>query len=289
MSEDAIKAVWDAVDADRDYVIELTREMVRIPSVNPKFQPDPELNREPEVQDLLEGRLKEEGFATERWDVFEDRPNLIGDWAGSEERSLILCGHIDVVPVGDPSVWSKPAFGAEVADGHIWGRGAVDMKGGVAACVAAARAIRAAGVALEGRLSIHSVVDEEAGGFGAMDAVKRGKIAKNAIIAEPTWGNVIPAEGGLTWVRVTIHGKQSHAGFRFNMIWPQPLVEGRLEPGVNAVELAARFIAALKEFEAARCRDHWHPLMPAGLATINPGTILGGAGLKADGTPEILT
>ena len=286
---DPINAVWEAIDAENDYVIELTRDMVRIPSVNPKFQPDPEINREADVQDLVEGRLRDEGFGTERWEVFPDRPNVIGDWAGSEEKSLILCGHVDVVPVGNASAWKYQPFGAEVDDGRIWGRGAVDMKGGLAACIAAARAIRSAGVDLDGRLSIHAVVDEEAGGFGAIDAVKRGKLAKRAIVAEPTWGDVIPAEGGLTWVRVTIFGKQAHAGWRFNSLWPQPHTAGRLEPGVNAIELATRFLHALRDFEAARCRDNWHPLMPAGLATINPGTIQGGAGMGPDGTPAVMT
>ncbi|WP_136659569.1 ArgE/DapE family deacylase [Nitratireductor sp. XY-223] len=286
---DAVNAVWEAIDRDPDFVVELTRDMVRIPSVNPKFQTDPELNREPEVQDLVQKQLESSGFETERWDVFPDRPNVIGEWPGSEEKSLILCGHIDVVPVGDTATWTREPFDGEIDDGKVWGRGAVDMKGGVASCLAAARAIREAGVELDGRLSIHSVVDEEAGGFGAIDAVKRGKLARRAIIAEPTWGNVVAAEGGLTWVRVTIFGKQAHAGWRFNSLWPQPHVENRIEPGVNAIELANRFLNALRDFEASRCRDHWHPLVPAGLATINPGVIRGGAGMGEDGNPAIMT
>ena len=285
---DAVEAVQAAIDKDRDFVIELTREIVAIPSVNPKFVQDPAQNRETDVQNVIQGHLDAAGFSTERWDVFPDRPNVIGDWQGSEDKSLILCGHIDVVPVGDASAWDRDPFSADIADGRIWGRGAVDMKSGVAACVAAAKALRDVGVELEGRLSIHSVVDEEAGGFGAMDAVKRGKLAKRAIIAEPTWGDVIAAEGGLTWVRVTIFGKQAHAGWRFNEIWPQPHEDGRLEPGVNAIELANRFLNALRDFEAARCRSHWHPLMPLGLATINPGVIRGGAGMGEDGNPAVM-
>ena len=256
---DALEAVWAAIDKERDYVIDLTREIVAIPSVNPKFVQDPTQNREPDVQNVIQGHLEAAGFSTERWDVFPDRPNVIGDWQGSEDKSFLLCGHIDVVPVGDASAWDRDPFSADIADGRIWGCGAVDMKSGVAACIAAAKAVRDVGIDLEGRLSIHSVVDEEAGGFGAMDAVKR------AIIAEPTWGDVIAAEGGLTWVRVTIFGKQAHAGWRFNEIWPQPHEQGRLEPGVNAIELANRFLNALRDFEAARCRLHWHPLMPLGL------------------------
>lgn len=286
---DAISSVWAAIDADPNYVVDLTSELVRIPSVNPKFEQQAGLNEEAAVQDVIEKRLKADGFATERWDVFPGRPNLVADWGGSEDKSFILCGHIDVVPTGDGDTWARKPFSGEIANGRVWGRGAVDMKGGVAACIAAAHAIRKAGVKLDGRLSIHTVVDEEAGGFGAMEAVKRGKLAKRALIAEPTWGNVVPAEGGLTWVRVTIFGKAAHAGWRFNSIFPQPHVPGRLEPGVNAIELATRFLNALRDFEGARCRNNWHPLVPAGLATINPGVIRGGAGLGPDGNPLIMS
>ncbi len=286
---DAVAKVWEEIDKNKNEVVELTQDMVRIPSVNPKFQIEQGLNREADVQDLVQGHLDGAGFATERWDVFPDRPNVIGEWEGSDDKSLILCGHIDVVPVGDASAWDRDPFGAEVADGRIWGRGAVDMKSGVAACIAAAKAIRRAGIKLEGRLAIHSVVDEEAGGFGAMDLVKTKRLAKRAIIAEPTWGGIVPAEGGLTWVRVTIFGKQAHAGWRFNSIWPQPHTADRIEPGVNAIELATRFLNALRDFEASRCRDNWHPLVPPGLATINPGVIRGGAGMGEDGNPAIMT
>lgn len=286
---DPIKAVWDVIDNDHDFVVNLTRELVQIPSVNPKFQQEQGLNRETDVQDLLQSRLDDLGFSTERWDVFPDRPNVVGDWEGDEDNSLILCGHVDVVPVGDASAWKRDPFSGDVDDGRIWGRGAVDMKGGVACCIAAARALKKAGISLQGRLSIHTVVDEEAGGFGAMDLTKRGKLAKSAIIAEPTWGDIVPAEGGLTWARVTIFGKQAHAGWRFNSIWPQHDTPDRLEPGINAAELAAKFIYALRDFESARCRNHSHPLVPAGLATINPGVVRAGAGLGEDGEPALLT
>lgn len=196
---DKISAVWKAVEEDRDYVVGLTRDIVRIPSVNPKFQADAAINREAEVQARIAEELDALGFRTDRWDVFPDRPNLTGEWDGSDEKSLILCGHVDVVPVGDRSKWHCDPFGGDIENGRIWGRGAIDMKAGVAACVAAARAVRHAGIKLDGRLAIHTVVDEEAGGFGAMDLVKRSRLARNAIVAEPTWGNIVPAEGGLTW------------------------------------------------------------------------------------------
>ena len=286
MGED-IDRVLDKVEPD--HVVSLTQDMVRIPTVNPKFVANPALNREADLQRVLDQELSALGFGTEQWDVFPGRPNLVADWPGTHERSLILCGHVDVVPVGKPDAWDRDPFGGEIDNGCIWGRGAVDMKGGLACCIAAARAIREAGIELEGRLSIHAVVDEEAGGFGAMNMVRQGRLATHAIIAEPTWGNVIPAEGGLSWVRVTIFGRQAHAGWRFNELWPQPADGRQPEPGVNAIELANRFLNALRDFEASRCRQHRHPLMPPGLATINPGVFMGGAGLGEDGNPSLLT
>jgi acetylornithine deacetylase len=287
--EDAIAAVVRAFDEDADYVTGLTGDLVRIPSVNPRFETGAAINREAAVQDHLGTELAGLGFACDRWDVFPGRPNIVADWAGSEDRSLLMCGHIDVVPIGVEGGWTVDPFGGEIRDGRLYGRGAVDMKAGVAAMVAAARAIRRAGVTLEGRLSIHTVVDEEAGGFGAKDAVAKGRLARAGIVTEPTWGSIVPAEGGLYWTRVTIRGRQGHAGFRFNEIWPQPGVAGRLQPAVNAAELATRFLVALREFESIRCRTSYHPLVPPGLNTISPGVIRVGAGMGDDGLPVIMT
>jgi acetylornithine deacetylase/succinyl-diaminopimelate desuccinylase family protein len=283
--DQVIQKVYSTLDRNRDWVTELTREIVRIPSVNPKFLADASQNREADVQTVLDRELVAMGFSTEQWDVFPGRPNLVADLPGSEERSLILCGHIDVVPVGDPARWRVDPFGGDIKDGRLYGRGSIDMKGGVAACVAAVRAIRQAGIELEGRLSMHAVVDEEAGGFGAMDAVKRGRLAKAVLVAEPTWGDVLPAEGGLEWARVTIRGRTAHSAWRYNEIYPQRQEKGRLEPGVNAIEIAARFIEALRQYELDRTRANSHPLLPLGMNTINVGVMHAGAGLGANGLP----
>ncbi|MBN9890350.1 M20 family metallopeptidase [Salipiger abyssi] len=284
-----LQTVWDQIDSTPERVVDLTCEMVRIPSVNPKFETKQGINNEAEVAALVADRLGSMGLETTSWDALPGRPNVVGTLPGNEEKSLILCGHIDTVPVGNRANWTVDPFGGDVSDGKLWGRGSVDMKAGLAACIAALQGIQAAGITLDGRVSVHAVVDEEAGGFGAMDAVARGHLAKNAIVAEPTWDKVVPAEGGLEWVRVTLIGRSGHAGFRYNDIFPQPEVEGRLQPAINAIEIAARFLAALKEFEASRCRNNYHPLCPPGLSTINPGVIHGGVGVGEDGLPLIRT
>ena len=289
ISEDAVKAVWKVLDSEREYATQLTQKLVRIPSVNPKFIQDPQQNREAAVQDAVEDELQAIGMSIDRWDVFEDRPNVVGQLAGTEERSLLLCGHIDVVPIGERSAWTVDPFGGEIRNGRLYGRGAVDMKSGVAAIIGAVRAIRKAGIELQGRVAIHSVVDEETGGSGAIDAVKRGHLAEAAIIAEPSWGEIQVCEGGLEWVRVTVQGRQGHAGWRYNEVWPQHHTPDRLQPGVNAIDLAGRFMEALRHFESARCRNRSHPLVPAGLNTINIGAMRAGAGLGPDGLPLIMT
>ncbi len=290
MAADAVAAVLAELERDEAFLIDLTRQLVRIPTVNPKFEADPAINREAELQRQLHATLDEIAMRTECYDVFPGRPNLTGTFPGSEERSLILCGHVDVVPVGDRTAWTVDPFGGEVRGRRLYGRGAIDMKSGVAAAVAVARAIRRAGVALDGRLEIHAVVDEEAGGFGARDLVQRGRHAAGLIVTEPTWQTVQPAEGGLEWVRVTIRGRNAHSAWRYNEIYPQPDTPGRLEPGVNALEIAARFIGAVQLLERDwTTRKRPHALLPPGMNTIHPGVMVCGSGLAPNGMPQLLT
>ncbi|MDX2005411.1 MAG: ArgE/DapE family deacylase [Meiothermus sp.] len=284
-----IRSVLDRIEADRDFVIGLTQQLVRIPTVNPKFEQGPGINREPDLQNHLEGVLKDLGMQTEQSEALPGRPNLVGRLPGSNERSLILNGHIDVVPVGEQSRWTMDPFGGEIVGNRLYGRGSIDMKAGVAANVAAVKAIREAGLQLEGRLELHSVVDEEAGGFGTIDLIKRGHLAAGAIVTEPTWGAVLPAEGGLEWCRVTITGKSAHSAWRYNEIFPQHHTVERLEPGTNAILLAARFLEALQQYELDITRRRSHPLVPAGLNTINVGVIRGGSGRGPDGLPAVMT
>ncbi len=285
----AAEAVLAELRRDADFLTGLTRDLVRIPTVNPKFEVDPTINREAELQRHLRGVLDAIGMETEARDVFPERPNLTGRFPGSDARAMILCGHVDVVPVGDRSAWTVDPFGAEIRGNRLYGRGSIDMKSGLAATVAVARAIRRAGITLDGRLEIHAVVDEEAGGFGARDLVRRGAHAAGLIVTEPTWGAILPAEGGLEWVRVTIRGRNAHSGWRYNEIVPQPDTPGRLLPGVNALELATRFVTAVQHLERDwTTRKPAHPLLPPGSNHIHPGVMVCGSGLGADGMPRLL-
>ena len=159
----ALSQVLRKIDADE--VIELTRALVRIPSV---YRPgDPEAT-EAGVAAFVESWFRREGFDVEVQDVAPGRPNVIGSLGEkrSGQRSLLLEGHTDVVTEGDPAEWSRPPFGAELVDGRIYGRGTADMKSGLAAAMVAAAAFRRAGVGLKGKLVVGALVDEEDGMIG---------------------------------------------------------------------------------------------------------------------------
>jgi len=285
----AAEKVVQHIEEDRDYLTELAQNLIRIPSVNPKFQIEEGINREADVQQVVASHLASAGMICDSYDVFPERPNVYAYREGTDERSLIINGHIDVVPAGDLSAWSVDPFAGEMRDGRIYGRGAYDMKAGVTAAIAAAKALHDCGIELKGRFEIHSVVDEESGGFGTKDLVKRGRLASAAIIAEPTQGQIMASEGGLEWVRVTIRGRNAHAGWRYRDIYPQPPSTDREGSGVNAAELAARFILAVGQLERDwGRRKPAHPLLPPGINTINPGVVQIGSGLGGDGLPEIM-
>lgn len=287
--DSAVEKVIRRIEESREFVIGLAQNLIRIPSVNPKFQVDKGINKEADVQQVVASHLAAVGMVCDSYDVFPERPNVYAYWEGTDERSLIINGHVDVVPVGDLAAWSVDPFAAEIQDGKIYGRGAYDMKAGVAAAVAAAKALHDCGIELKGRFEIHSVVDEESGGFGTKDLVTRGRLASAAIIAEPTQGRIMTSEGGLEWVRVTIRGRNAHAGWRYRDIYPQPSTSDHEESGVNAAELAARFILAVGQLERDwGRRKPAHPLLPPGLNTINPGVVQIGSGLGDNGLPEIM-
>ncbi len=166
------------------------------------------------------------------------RPNVIGIRRGTGGgRSLLFSSHIDTVPVG-PDPWSKQPWGAEVSDGRLWGLGAYDMKGGLAASIVLVRALNDLGIRLQGDLMIESVVDEEYGGCNGTLAARQKYNAALAIVPEPTNLIVCPAHHGGLILRVTFRGKP---GWGFSPERP-----------VDPVQAIARFICVLNDWAARR-------------------------------------
>jgi len=179
-----------------------------------------------------------------------ERPGALGVVGAMGEdcggQSLILNGHVDVVPAGDEARWHHPPWQATVTDGRVYGRGACDMKGGLVCALYAAKAIRDAGVRLRGRLLIESVVGEEDGGVGTLAAVLRGYRADGAVVVEPTELAVAPAQAGALSFRVTVPGHSAHGCVR--------------EEGVSAIEKFFPVQQALMDLERARNQAAVHPL-----------------------------
>jgi succinyl-diaminopimelate desuccinylase len=196
---------------DSDELIELTRALVRIPSVYRSGDPEA---TEARVAAFVESWLRREGFAVEVHEVAPGRPNVLG-WIGESRvggKSLLLEGHTDVVTEGDPSEWSWPPFSGELVNGRIYGRGAADMKGGLAAAMVAAAAFRRAGITPRAKLVVGALVDEEDGMRGARHLVTTaiGRELTAAIICEPEDNELCLEQRGVVWARVRARGRMAH-------------------------------------------------------------------------------
>ncbi len=168
----------------------------------------------------------------EAWGVVGRLPGA-GDGA-----ALMLNGHIDVVPTGDPDAWVDPPYAGTVRDGRLFGRGACDMKAGLLASHFAVQAIRAAGVRLRGDLLLASVLGEEDGGLGTYATIQRGWRADACVIAEPTAMDIISANSGALTFRLRVRGQATHAA--------------RRTEGVSAIEKFWPLWQAIAELEARR-------------------------------------
>jgi acetylornithine deacetylase/succinyl-diaminopimelate desuccinylase family protein len=281
-------AVHNAVLEGRDEQIELLRSLVGFASENPNLLTDPyaraiAAEQETACQRAIAGHLESLGMGVDLWEVLPGRVDVVGRLpdAGSRGRSVILNGHVDVVPAGAPEGWPHAPWSGEIVDGRMWGRGTSDMKGGIVAAIGALRALQRAGIRVAGDVVFESVVDEEVGGPGTREAIARGYRADAAVVLEPTSGKLVPVEGGLEWLNLIVTGVAGHSAVRYRSIHA-----GGQGTAVNAIEKAAKLLAAVQEYERYRGNTKVHPLLPAGITTINPGMIAGGSGGSVDGMPK---
>lgn len=235
--------------------VALTRLLVRIDSRNPSLVPGGP--GEGEVARTLAGVLDSWGFATVLQDVVPGRPNVVARAGRPGGRSLMFNGHLDVVGVDG---MTHAPFEAESIDGRLFGRGATDMKGGVAAMCAAAW--RAAQSGLDGELVIAAVVDEEWQSEGTRGLLERGVRTDACVVTEPTRLAIAPAHKGFTWTEVTLRGRAAHGS--------------RYDVGRDAIRHAGHLLAELDRLEREELVRHTHPLL--GHASLHAATISGGTG-----------
>jgi len=242
-------------------LVELTSRLIQIPTENPP-------GNEKKAFTFLKPILSKMGFQVRTYISPKGRSNIIAErrW-GKGGRRLIFNGHLDVVPAGDPSKWKYPPFGGKLSQGRVYGRGASDMKGGVASFIHAISMIDRSNIPLnQGSLALHLVSDEESHGHQGMGFLARKGLIKGdaVLVGEPTNLDLIIAQKGALWFRIATFGKSAHGS--------------RPGQGVNAIEKMMALIDRLNSIPLAK----EHPLL--GKPTINIGKIQGG--IKVNVVPD---
>lgn len=251
LSVEQRERILSAVDTAFDRQVAFTQELIRHPSLR---------TEEKSAQDLLYGAMSARGFEMDRWDLdpaelaehpgagavevsYDGVCNVVGtyhprgqqDASQSPGRSLILNGHIDVVPEGPEDQWQRSPWDAAVEDGWLYGRGSGDMKAGLVANLFAFDAVRAAGLEPQGRIHFESVVEEESTGNGSLSALMRGYTADAVVIPEPEEDMLVRANVGVIWFRVRVAGQPTH---------PREMTSG-----FNAIDAAYFVLSELRRLE----------------------------------------
>jgi acetylornithine deacetylase len=243
------KDLLAVVGEGRDELVSLAGSLVRFASL---------MGEEAAAQDYMEGLFRGMGLEVDRFEVRDEQlrhlpgyspavgrwqrhDNVVGVYrpSGLRGRSLILNGHIDVVPVGAEALWSTHPFEPVVRDGRLYGRGSGDMKGGVAAYVVAFEAIRRLGLEPSAPVYLQSVVEEECTGNGALACLHRGYRAEAAVIPEPFNETILSAQVGVLWLQVEVVGRPAHVL--------------NATQGINAIEAAYALWEGLKSLP-----DEWN-------------------------------
>jgi acetylornithine deacetylase len=275
MDHELQSRLFDAVDAAFDDQIAFLTELTSHASTR---------GNEQSAQAFMADELAARGLDVDRWQIdvddirdmpgfspvigaYDDAVNVVGNHRSRSRtgRSLILNGHIDVVPEGPLEMWDSPPYAPRVADGWLYGRGGGDMKAGLASNLFALDALRALGLAPAADVFYQSVVEEECTGNGALACLQRGYRAEAALIPEPFAESLVTAQLGVLWFQVHLKGLPTHVAYAGT--------------GANAIEAAIPLITALHEMEARwnapehRPGDYAH--MDHAL-NLNIGKIVGG-------------
>ncbi len=275
MSTDWRARVLQHLDEHAPEMLVALGDLVRIPSVTGT-------SVENDGQAEMASRLAADGFDIDYWQIDLDEVQAEDDFPGMEVerdeawglvaripgrgggRSLMLNGHIDVVPPGDLGAWSTDdPYSGTVDSERLFGRGACDMKAGLLAARFAMRSLRAVGVPLRGDVLLASVQGEEDGGLGTYSLLRRGWRADACVIPEPTNLDLVPANGGALTFRLRVHGRATHASRRTD--------------GVSALEQLWPVWRALNDLEARRNRDvdpltsRWDIAYPLSIGTVRCG------------------
>jgi acetylornithine deacetylase len=247
-----------SVPIDRAYLVRTLTDLVRINSINPTLVPGGA--GEAEIGEYVARSLVRAGLDVRKIEPEPGRPSVVGILeSGSKGRSLMLNAHYDTVGVdGMPE-----PFSAAIRDGKLYGRGAYDMKGSLAACMTAAKALADSGALAAGSVVVAAVADEEYGSIGTAAVIPECK-TDGAIVTEPTALNVCLAHKGYLWIEVETQGRAAHGS--------------RFQEGIDANMRMGRFLAALENLERELRGRTGHALV--GPPSLHAAMVSGGTGLS---------
>jgi acetylornithine deacetylase len=269
-----VTGVLGELERHIDELVAVACDVVRLPSVSGT-------DGENEAQAMMAALMNGGGLEVDHWQIDLERLQadpgfpgmevdrseawgLVGRLPGAGDGpSLMLNGHIDVVPIGDPDAWAGDPFGGMIADGRMYGRGACDMKAGLVAAYWAVQAVRRSGVRLRGDLLLASVQGEEDGGLGTFATLDRGWRADACVIPEPTSLDIIPANSGALTFRLRVRGLATHAA--------------RRTEGVSSIEKFWPVFRALDELERRRHAEvdplasRWELAHPISIGCVRAG------------------
>jgi acetylornithine deacetylase len=257
VNADTAQKILSAVEEKRYDIIRFLQDLISRPSVTGDEKP---------IQEFIAGRLRGMGLSVDMWEPdheelkkhpayvavkgdYEGRPNVVGVYRGSGGgRSLLFNGHVDVIPAGPRETWTHEPFSASLEGDRLYGRGASDMKSGLAAMTIAMETLMKLNLRLRGDVILEYTMDEELSGNGTLACVLRGYKADAGICCETSSLHVQPACIGRIWFEITVRGKP--AG-----------IQRRWE-GVNAIDKGYEIVKAVSNLEAIRISRLDHPLYP---------------------------
>ncbi len=257
LSEEERKVI-DLISENSDEITEYFRKLINFKTIAPSIGCKAEDDEYIKHQNFVSETLKEMNFELDIWEidasklenfqgsgVIPDRdlskmPVVVGTLkSDGKGRSLILNGHYDVVPLGVLENWTHDPFEGEIEGNKIFGRGACDMKAGIAAMLKAIQSIQQAGIKLDGDLIVQVVPEEELTQMGTLACCQKGYKADAAIIPEPSAMNVWIAMRGSIHGKITVFGRAGHAA--------QTQPHWKAGGGVNAISKAVKIIQAMEE------------------------------------------
>jgi acetylornithine deacetylase len=261
-----IERVLQSIEDTREELLSFAKEMITFET------PNPPAHNTKEIQQWLEERLQCIGMETKLIDLYPEEPLLVGVKKGeSGKRTLVFNGHVDVAQVNPDENWEFAPFKPHSDEQYLYGRGATDMKAGLAAAFWAIKSLSDLGVPMQQSVMFQSVIGEEAGEHGTKTLLDNGFRGDFAIIAEPS-DMKIGGQGGVVTMWVTIRSpKTFHDGLRSRLIHAGGGIDG-----ASAIEKMAKIVAGMQELERYWAVTKRYPGLTPGANTINPAVIKGG-------------